>query len=228
MIVPYSLKPLACSLSMDDFIFLSALNQYDYCPRRCYYMFVENVFIENEHTVEGALQHARAHSGETSTRDSALQLRSVYLYSRTLRVCGQADVIEEKGGEIYPIEHKKGRRGEWRNDALQLCAQALCLEEMSGKPVPKGYIYYAATGRRQEVLFTPELRQQTIETIAAVRRLIESGTRPPNPYMPRCKGCSLSDICLPKETARLQGEPGRVKKSPTPSPRLSRFAPKDR
>jgi CRISPR-associated exonuclease Cas4 len=197
---------------MDNFIFLSALNQYDYCPRRCYYMFVENVFLDNEHTVEGSLQHARANSSEISTRDDALQLRSVYLYSRQLGISGRADVIEEKGGVLYPVEHKKGRRGEWQNDALQLCAQALCLEEMSGKIVPKGYIYYAATGRRQEVEFDPELRQQTIATIAAVRQLLESGVRPPNPYTPRCKGCSLYDICLPKETARLRGEGSGLKK----------------
>jgi CRISPR-associated exonuclease Cas4 len=191
---------------MDDFIFLSALNQYDYCPRRCYYIFVENVFVDNEHTVEGSLQHTRANSGESSTRNDALQMRSVYLYSRTLGICGKADVIEERRGELYPVEHKKGKRGDWKNDALQLCAQALCLEEMNGRPVSRGFIYYAATGRRQEVEFTAELRQQTIDTITAVRRLIESGDRPPNPYTPRCKGCSLYDICLPRETARLRWE----------------------
>jgi CRISPR-associated exonuclease Cas4 len=189
---------------MDDFVFLSALNQYDYCPRRCYYIFLENVFLDNEHTIEGSIQHNRANSGETSTRDDALQLRSVYLYSRALGIAGKADVIEERAGEIYPVEHKKGRKGQWTNDTLQLCAQALCLEEMLGRTVDRGYLYYAATGRRQEVHFTPELRQQTLATIAAVRQLIESGERPPNPYTPRCKGCSLYDICLPKETARLQ------------------------
>jgi len=191
-------------MDSEDFVFLSALNQYDYCPRRCYYLFVESTFLDNEHTVEGSLQHARVDSGAISSRDGTPQLRSVYLYARRLGICGKADVIEEKDGALYPIEHKKGRRGEWRNDALQLCAQALCLEEMNGKPVPKGYLYYAATGRRQEVEFSPELRQQTIATIAAVRRLIESGERPPNPYTPRCKGCSLYDICLPRETARLR------------------------
>src|SRR5215470_11995880 len=98
--------------SMDDFIFLSALNQYDYCPRRCYYIFVENVFVENEHTVEGSLQHSRAHSGEISTRDDALQLRSVYLYSHALGISGKADVLEERAGEMSPVEHKKGRRGD--------------------------------------------------------------------------------------------------------------------
>jgi len=210
-----------------DFIFLSALNQYDYCPRRCYYIFVENVFAENEHTIEGSLKHQRITSGETSTLDGVLQLRSIYLYSRQLGLCGQADVIEERAGEIYPVEHKKGRRGEWRNDALQLCAQALCLEEMNGKTVPRGYIYYATTGRRQEVEFSPELRQQTVATIAAVRQLIQSGIRPPNPYTPRCKGCSLSDICLPRETARLRGDPSSMKKARTPSSRSSPFASED-
>src|SRR5215510_13291544 len=101
---------------MEEFVFLSALNQYDYCPRRCYYIFVENVFTENEHTVEGTLQHARANSGEISTREGTLQLRSVYLYAQKLGICGKADVIEEKAGVLYPIEHKKGRRGDWMND----------------------------------------------------------------------------------------------------------------
>src|SRR5262245_51154038 len=189
---------------MEDFVFLSALNQYDYCLRRCYYIFVENVFTDNEHTVEGSLLHRRVDSGEINTRDGIWQSRSVHLYARQLGVCGKADVIEERAGELYPVEHKKGKRGQWTNDALQLCAQALCLEEMTGRNIEKGYLYYAATGRRQEVAFTNELRQQTLATIAAVRQLIESGERPPNPYTPRCKGCSLYDICLPKETKRLQ------------------------
>jgi CRISPR-associated exonuclease Cas4 len=121
-----------------------------------------------------------------------------------LGIAGKADVIEERAGEIYPIEYKKGHRGKWTNDALQLCAQALCLEEMLGRTVDRGFIYYAATGRRQEVLFTPELRQQTLDTIAVVCHLLDSGERPPNPYTPRCKGCSLYDICLARKTARLQ------------------------
>jgi CRISPR-associated exonuclease Cas4 len=196
---------------MEEFVFLSALNQYEYCPRRCYYIFVEHVFLDNEHTIEGTLQHARANSGETSTRDEAFQVRSVSLYAKQLGVCGKADVIEERAGELYPVEHEKGKRGQWTNDALQLCAQALCLEEMTGRNVEQGYLYYAATGRRQEVGFTPELRQQTLATIAAVRQLIESGERPPNLYTPRCQGCSLSDICLPRESAQLRGE-ARIQK----------------
>lgn len=192
---------------MTDFIYISALNQYAYCPRRCYYLYVENTFLDNEHTVEGTLQHTRAHSEETSTRDGIRQLRSVHLYSHTYGLTGKADVVEEQDGLLYPVEHKKGKRGKWINDELQLCAQALCLEEMQGQAIPKGYLFYISTGRRKEVRFTPALRQQTIETISAVRQLIESGHRPPNPYTPRCKGCSLHDICLPKETAQLQTTP---------------------
>jgi CRISPR-associated exonuclease Cas4 len=198
------LELLYTLLLMDDFIFLSALNQYDYCPRRYYYMFIENVFAENEHTVEGALQHERSDSGERSLQGEALQLRSVYLYSRSLGICGKADVIEEKNGEIYPVEHKKGRRGTWTNDELQLCAQGLCLEEMLGRPVDRGYLFYSATGRRKEVRFSAALRDQTVSTIQAIRRLSKSGERPPNLYTPRCRGCSLHGVCLPKETKKLK------------------------
>src|ERR1044072_8698897 len=129
---------------MEDAIFLSALNQYDYCPRRYYYMFSENVFVDNEHTVEGALQHERVDSGERSSQADGVRLRSVYLYSRRLGICGKADVIEEKNREGYPVEHKKGRRGTWVNDELQICAQGLCLEEMLGTAVSHGYLFYAA------------------------------------------------------------------------------------
>jgi CRISPR-associated exonuclease Cas4 len=167
-------------------------------------MFIENIFTENEHTVEGFLQHERANSGERSIQGEALQLRSVYLYSRRLGICGKADVIEEKNAEIYPVEHKKGKRGDWMNNELQLCAQALCLEEMMGRPVNRGYLFYAATGRRKEVQFSLALREKTLSTIQAIRRLSESGERPPNPYMPRCRGCSLYGICLPKETRKLK------------------------
>jgi CRISPR-associated exonuclease Cas4 len=198
---------------MDDFIFLSALNQYDYCPRRYYYMFIENIFTENEHTVEGTLQHERANSGERSFQGEILQLRSVYLYSRSLRICGKADVIEENDGDVYPVEYKRGRRGAWTNDEIQLCAQGLCLEEMLGKAVGRGYLFYAATGRRKEVHFSADLCVKTISAIQAIRRLNESGERPPNPYTPRCRGCSLYGVCLPKETRKLKESFAGVKGS---------------
>lgn len=192
--------------TQDDYILISALNQYDYCPRRCYLMFVEQQFADNEHTVEGSILHARADEPTTTRRGDTTQFRSVWLYSETYGLYGRADVIEEKGGHIYPVELKKGRRGDWKNDQLQLCAQALCLEDMlGGEPIDTGYIYYAATGRRQAVELNAEIRRQTIITIEAVRQLLTTQKRPEAIYGPRCKGCSLYSICLPRETAKLIG-----------------------
>jgi CRISPR-associated exonuclease Cas4 len=117
---------------------------------------------------------------------------------------GKADLIEEQSGEIYPVEYKKGRRGEWTNDQVQLCAQALALEDMLSRDISRSFLYYAATGRRQEVPLTEELRQEALDTIARVRELICSDQRPPAIYAPKCKGCSLYRVCLPRETALLQ------------------------
>jgi CRISPR-associated exonuclease Cas4 len=197
----------------DDYVLLSALNQYNYCPLRCYWMFVEHEYADNAHTIEGALGHARVHTEGQTTRGDLFQLRSVYLYSQRYRICGKADLIEERNGAVYPVEYKKGRLGAWTNDALQLCAQALCLEEMltdaRGAPVhiPQGYIYYASTGRRQAVPCTDDLRALTVQTIAAVRTLLHTRQRPEVDYNPRCKGCSVHHICLPRETALLRHRP---------------------
>jgi CRISPR-associated exonuclease Cas4 len=169
-------------------------------------MHVAHEFLDNVHTIEGSLLHERADSGEATSRGDLRQMRSVYLYSLQYGLSGKADLIEERSGEIYPIEFKKGRRGDWGNDRVQLCAQALALEEMLGRQIPRGFLYYAATGQRQEVRFTAELRQETLDTIAKVRELMHTGERPPAIYMPKCKGCSLYRICLPRETAMIQSK----------------------
>ena len=191
----------------DDYVLISALNQYNYCPLRCYWMFVEQEFADNDHTIEGTLGHVRVHQEG---------LRSVYLYSKRYGICGKADLIEERNGAVYPVEYKKGRLGTWTNDALQLCAQALCLEEMledthrAPVHIPQGYIYYASTGRRKAVPLTDELRALTMQTIAAVRTLLHTRQRPAVGYNPRCKGCSVYHICLPRETAMLQDHAGQA------------------
>jgi CRISPR-associated exonuclease Cas4 len=188
----------------DLFIPISALNQYTFCPRRCWYMLVAHEFFDNAHTIEGTLLHERADSGEATRRGDLWQVRSVYLYSIRYGLTGKADLVEEQSGEIYPVEYKKGRRGKWGNDQVQLCAQGLALGDMLGRDVSRGFLYYAATGRRQEVPLTEELRQETIEAIARVKDLLRGGQRPPAIYTPKCKGCSLYRVCLPRETALLQ------------------------
>ncbi|MCS6805413.1 MAG: CRISPR-associated protein Cas4 [Acidobacteriota bacterium] len=191
-------------MNREDYILISALNQFDYCPRRCYLIYCEGEFFDNEHTVEGSILHARADEPSAIRRGDTTQFRSVWLYSERHGLYGKADVIEERDGKIYPVEIKKGRRGDWKNDQLQLCAQALCLEEMIGcEPIEVGYIYYAATARRQAVKLDAEIRRHTILTIEAVRSLLMTQERPPAVYGPRCKGCSLYPICLPRETEKL-------------------------
>lgn len=191
----------------DDYVMISALNQYHYCALRCYWMFVEHEYADNEHTIEGTLGHSRVHTEGQTSRGELFQLRSAYLYSKRYGICGRADLIEERDGTIYPVEYKKGRVGPWTNDALQLCAQALCLEEVlsaargSALHIPEGYLYYLSSGRRQAVPLTPALRTLTLETISAVRTLLHTRQRPEVGYSPRCKGCSVHDICLPRETA---------------------------
>jgi len=191
---------------------ISALNQYAFCPRRCWYMHVAHEFFDNAHTVEGTLLHERADSREVTSRGDLLQIRSVYLYSSRYGLTGRADLIEGRSGEMYPIEYKKGRRGDWGNDQVQLCAQALALEEMLGREIRRGFLYYAATGRRLEVEFTDSLRQETLTTIAQVKELMRTGERPPAIYLPKCKGCSLNRVCLPRETAMMQAHISSGKK----------------
>lgn len=189
---------------MDDPVFISALNHYWYCPKRCYLMFVANEFKDNVHTLEGSFGHERVHGGGETHRGELSQFRRVYVYSEENGIAGVADLVEERKGEIYPVEYKKGQRGDWKNDELQLCAQALCLEEMLGRPVEKGYIYYAGTGRRKEVKFTPQLRELTKEIVGKVRNLMETRFTPEATFGPRCKGCSLNPICLPRETGKIR------------------------
>lgn len=194
----------------DDYVLISALNQYSYCPLRCYWMFVEQEFADNAHTIEGTLGHERVHTEGQTSRGDLFQLRSVYLYSQRYGICGKADLIEERDGALYPVEYKKGRLGTWTNDALQLCAQALCLEDMLADThdapvhIPQGFIYYASTGRRKAIPLTNELRDLTVQTIADVRALLQTRQRPEADYNPRCKGCSVHHICLPRETAMLR------------------------
>lgn len=187
-----------------DLIPISIMNQYDYCPRRCWLICVAGEFLQNPYTVEGELIHERAHQGSDTRHEDLIQLRHVQVYSRRLGLIGYADVVEEKDGELYPVEYKRGRKGEWRNDQLQLCAQAMCLEEMTGRLVPLGYIYYAASHRREAVHFNEELRRLVEDATHHIRTLLATPIPPEAVPNRRCKGCSLYPACLPKETCRLR------------------------
>lgn len=188
----------------DKWVPISALNHFVFCPRRCYYIHVEQMFIDNVHTLQGERNHQHVHRDAEEHRDGCDIQYQMTLFSRSLGLYGQGDKVEFHNQTILPIEYKKGRRKRWRNDAIQLCAQALCLEEMVDRSISIGYIYYEGSKRRQEVQFNTTLRKQTYETIEAVRELMQHKLRPHNPFHKRCNGCSFEAMCMPSEMERLR------------------------
>ncbi|NJL00724.1 MAG: CRISPR-associated protein Cas4 [Spirulinaceae cyanobacterium RM2_2_10] len=183
---------------------IAALNQFSYCPHRCWRMFCAGEFVDNQYTVEGTSLHERVHTLGEGMREETWQVRAIWLRSDRYQLVGKADLVETSDGQTYPVEYKRGRRGEFGNDALQVCAQALCLEEMLGRSVSQGYLYYAQSHQRQLVEFSAALREETIAAIASVRQLLLTGLMPPAIYGPRCRGCSLREQCLPRAAGQLQ------------------------
>ncbi len=194
---------------------ISSLNALEYCPRKFYYQFVQGETLVNEFVLEGTLAHQRVHqAGTHTTAEGEMQTTRLYLYSEALHLTGFADVIEERAGVFFPVEYKRGQQGEqggWLNDHIQLCAQALCLEERQpGKPlIPHGYIFYIGSRRRTQVNFTRELRDKTRATIAQALKVAALETPPPpltGNMAARCPNCSLLPLCLPEEVRLLQSK----------------------
>jgi CRISPR-associated exonuclease Cas4 len=186
-----------------EYVSIAALNQYAYCPHRCWRIFCLGGFVDNQYTIEGTSLHDRVHTVGERQQEDTWQIRAVWLKSERYRLIGKSDLIEENDGRWYPVEYKRGHRGEFDNDELQVCAQALCIEEMTGQPVTLGYVYYAQSHQRQPVEISAELRQQAIATIEAVTHILNTGEMPPAVYSPRCQGCSLYSQCLPKAAAKV-------------------------
>ena len=192
-----------------DTIPISSLNALEYCPRSFYYQVVQGESLVNEFVLEGQLAHRRVHqAGTHTTIEGEIKITSLYLYSETLRLSGFADVIEERAGVLIPVEYKHGSQGNWLNEHIQLCAQALCLEERQPDrpPIAYGYIYYAASRKRVQVPFTPQLRARTKTTIAQAFEVAALETPPPplsGKLAGRCPSCSLLPICLPEEVRLL-------------------------
>ncbi|MFL5658969.1 MAG: CRISPR-associated protein Cas4 [Ktedonobacteraceae bacterium] len=194
---------------------ISSLNALEYCPRKFYYQFVQGEMLVNEFVLEGTLAHQRVHqAGTHTTAEGEMQTTRLYLYSEALHLTGFADVIEERAGVFVPVEYKHGQQGNWLNDHIQLCAQALCLEERQpGKPlIPYGYIYYVGSRRRVQVRFTTELRDKTRATIVQAFK-IAMFDKPPAPLegklAARCPNCSLLPLCLPEEVRQLRLKKGK-------------------
>lgn len=185
-----------------DPIPLSALQHWCYCPRQCALIHVEQVFAENLHTLRGQAVHKQVDQPGIETRAGLRVERALSVWNDRLGLIGKADVVEfEADGTPYPVEYKHGSRSKaaWIAvcDDLQLAAQALCLEEMTGRAVPQGAIYYATSRRRRVVPITADLRRRVEDATAAVRIQIDSGGLPPPANDARCKHCSLIEQCQP-------------------------------
>lgn len=187
---------------VDDPIMLSALQHYSYCPRQCALIHVEQAFDENVHTMRGNAVHQRVDEPGFESFEGVRSEKALPVWSERLGLIGKCDVVEfYPDGRIYPVEYKHGKKRAKAHDDIQLAAQAICLEEMTGKPVAHGAIYHHTSRRRREVAITGSLRQQVEATVAAVRALLVSGTLPPPVNDARCKECSLKEICQPQALA---------------------------
>jgi CRISPR-associated exonuclease Cas4 len=187
-----------------DYLPISMINQLEYCERRFWLMYVHGEMTVNAPVLEGIQQHDRVHTAGAERDGDTLIHRRVYLWSDELRICGFADLIEEREGSLVPVEYKRGRKGRWTNDRIQLCAQAICLEERSGRAVAQGQIFYWRSRRRVTVEMTPELRQATRAAVARAFELLEVGQMPPPiDQRAKCRDCSLEAICLPREVQML-------------------------
>ncbi len=193
---------------------LSYLNAVEYCPRRFHYEFVQGDMLKNEFVLEGTLLHQRADEpGQHITQEGEIQINHLYLYSETLRLSGFADLVEEEHGILIPVEYKHGKEGKWLNDHVQLCAQAMCLEErLSEHPtIPYGYIFYFGSRKRVQIHFTPDLRAKTQAAIDLAFHVAGLESPPPpldGKLAARCRDCSLQSICLPDEVRMLAPRKG--------------------
>lgn len=189
--------------SEDDLLQLSALQHFIFCERQCALIHIEQIWMENFFTAQGRVMHERAHSEKTESRGNVRVEFGISLRSLKLGLIGKADVIEfhrDSQGQWcpLPVEVKRGKNKLNNSDKVQLCAQALCLEETLNTTIKSGAIYYGKERRRTDVEFDTALRQETEETAQRVHVLIESGQTPKAVYKKECDSCSLIGYCLPK------------------------------
>lgn len=181
----------------DDLVMISALEHYSYCPRQCALIHVEQTFDENLYTLRGRAVHERVDEPVFELKEGVRIERALPLWSKRLGLIGKADVVEFHGVTPYPVEYKHGSKREREHDDLQLCAQAMCLEEMTGKTVPRGAIYYHSSRRRREVEFTEALRAEVEASTSEIRRMLSEKALPPPVNDHRCRHCSLQESCMP-------------------------------
>ena len=186
-----------------DPIPLSALQHATYCLRQAALIHLERLWADNQFTAQGDVLHAVADKGGKRLARGVRRVMALAVASTRLGIAGVCDMVEFSGEVPFPVEYKRGKPKLHRADEVQLCAQGLCLEEMTGHSVPQGALFYAETHRRVVVPFDTELRALTESIIADLRSVLASGTTPPpTPHKSRCRACSLVDLCRPEVYAR--------------------------
>ena len=194
-----------------DLIPISALQHLAFCERQCALIHIEQAWAENRLTAEGRVLHERVHNAGSESRPDARVVRGLRIRSRRLGLSGVADVVEfhpDPNGvpvpglrgtwRLFPVEYKRGRPKSDRCDEIQLCAQAVCLEEMLSVHVGEGALFYGQTRRRQAVAFDDSLRAMLEGFARRAHELIAAGRTPPAVYSKKCEACSLLDICRPQ------------------------------
>jgi len=196
--------------SSADLLPISALQHFNYCPRQCALIHVEGLWAENVHTVEGGHLHEQVDKSGVRARDGVRTARGLWICSHALGLIGRADAVEfPEMGPPRPVEYKRGRPKSIQADRIQLCAQAMCLEEMLAVEVPEGDLFYGRTRRREIVPLTLQLRALTTNTVEQLRNMLTKGETPSAEYhAKKCGNCSLKDLCLPQGT-RVGRSPSR-------------------
>ena len=198
-------------MEQNDRIPLSYLSQFTYCPRRAGLLLLERIWTENEYTASGRAEHERVHTARFEKRGQLVKLYEYAVFSERLQLSGKCDCIEataDGGGcalpfsteryRLYPIEYKHGTVRRELEYEVQLCAQAMCLEEMYGCPIPEGALFYIDAHRREPVALTEVLRATVSETAKALQRMLQDQQIPAPQYSQKCRKCSLAEDCMPK------------------------------
>jgi len=204
---------------MDRVIPISALQHFIYCPRQCGLIHLAQAWSENLHTQKGRREHERVDAPEHEVRAGVRIERALPVWSDGLGLIGKCDAVEfHADGSLYPVEYKHGPRKKGRHDDVQLCAQALCLEEMLAVRIEAGAIFHVASRRRREVRFEDPLRDEVRRTVESVRRMLDDGQLPTAQFGRHCEQCSLSEMCVPRV-----GESGGSLFEPLAEERCVRF-----
>ena len=200
------------SYTEDDLLPLSGLQHLLFCERQCALIHIEQVWAENLFTAEGRIMHERVHDAERESRGDVRIEYGMPLRSLRLGLIAKADVVEfhrdvAHAGEVwrpFPVEYKRGKPKKDIYDKVQLCAQALCLEEMLEVEIQEGALFYGKTRRRQDVVFDSDLRKETEDAAIRFHELVDSGVTPKAVYMKKCDNCSMYHLCLPKTVEKAR------------------------